>query len=296
MIFQAWFLELTLMPMGNILSYEFMQNAVLTGIMASIVCGVIGPFIVTKRMVFISGGLSHTAFGGLGIAYWLGVKPLYGATAFVLLSAGIIGNLKEKMSDLFIGILWAVGVAIGIIFIHMTPGYTPDLMTFLFGNILMIPRTDVIITFILVLIVTLTVFIFYRGFVTITLDEEYARARKLPVKALNMALIILIALSIVTLIQVVGIILVIALLTIPVAVAGEMSLNFKQIIWLSIGFGIIFCLSGLFISYLLELPSGASIILIGGMFLIFVKGAKKLFPRQRAIVSHEGSRTKCSTQ
>jgi len=273
------------MTVENILSYEFMQNAILTGIMASIICGVIGPFIVTKRMVFISGGLSHTALGGLGIAYWLGVKPLYGATAFVLISAGIIGNLKEKISDLFIGILWAVGVAIGIIFIHMTPGYAPDLMAFLFGNILMIPRADVIITFILVLIVTLPVFIFYRGFVSIALDEEYARARKLPVRALNMGLIILIALSIVTLIQVVGIILVIALLTIPVAVASEISLSFKRIMLLSIGFGIVLCLSGLFISYLLELPSGASIILIGGILLILVKGAKRLSSHHRTIVS-----------
>jgi len=274
--------------MENILSYEFMQNAILTGIMASVICGFIGPFIVTKRMVFISGGLSHTAFGGLGIAYWLGVKPLYGATAFVLLAAGIIGNLEEKISDLFIGILWAVGVAVGIIFIHMTPGYTPDLMTFLFGNILMASRTDVIITLILLFLVTLPIFIFYKGFVSVALDEEYARARQLPVKALNMGLIILVALSIVTLIQVVGIILVIALLTIPVAIAGEMSMNFKRIMLLSIVFGIVICLSGLFLSYFLELPSGASIILIGGLLLILVKGAKKLSSHRKTTVPRQG--------
>jgi zinc transport system permease protein len=174
--------------MNGILAYEFMQNAIMVGIMASIICGVIGPFIVARRMVFVSGGLSHTAFGGLGIAYWLGINPLFGATAFVLTSAVVIARMEEKklsQNDLFIGILWAVGVAIGIIFIHMTPGYAPDLMTFLFGNILTVPRMDVFITLILVLFVTAAVLIFYRGFVAVALDEEYAKARRLPVASLK---------------------------------------------------------------------------------------------------------------
>ena len=265
--------------MLNILSYEFMQNAILAGILASIVCGVIGPFIVTRRMVFISGGLSHTAFGGLGIAYWLGINPLYGATLFVMLAATLLGFLDENKtdkSDLLIGILWAVGVAIGIVFIHMTPGYAPDLITFLFGNILTVPRFDIFISFILVLIVTLSVLIFFKGLVSITLDEEYAKARKLPVKALNIGLLLLIALSIVTLIQVVGIILVIALLTIPVAIASELSINFKQIMINSILLGILICLVGLFVSYFIEFPSGASIILVGGFLFGTIKVIKKI--------------------
>ncbi len=273
--------------MSTILSYEFMQNAILVGIMASIVCGVIGPFIVTRRMVFISGGLSHTAFGGLGIAYWLGIRPLIGATAFVLAAAVLIGRQEEKKmsrNDLFIGILWAVGVAIGIVFIHMTPGYAPDLMTFLFGNILTVPRADVIITLFLVLIVSGAVMIFYNGFVAVALDEEYARARRLPVAALKMGLMILTALSIVTLIQVVGILLVIALLTIPVAVASELSMNFRRIMLLSILCGILICLSGLTASYFIEFPSGASIILIGGALLGVVKGVKQITDRHSSIL------------
>ena len=265
--------------MLNILSYEFMQNAILAGILASIVCGVIGPFVVARRMVFISGGLSHTAFGGLGIAYWLGINPLYGATVFVLLAATLLGFLdknKTDKSDLFIGILWAVGVAIGIVFIHMTPGYAPDLITFLFGNILTVPRFDIFISFILVLIVTLSVLTFFKGLVSITLDEEYAKARKLPVKSLNIGLLLLIALSIVTLIQVVGIILVIALLTIPVAIASELSINFKQIMINSILLGILICLTGLFVSYFIEFPSGASIILVGGFLFGTIKVIKKI--------------------
>jgi len=256
-----------------------MQNALMAAFLASIVCGIIGPFIVTRRLVFISGGISHISFGGLGIAYWLGINPLYGATAFSLAAATWIGFSKQdKMSesDLIIGILWAFGMAIGIIFIHLTPGYAPNLMTFLFGNILTVPRFDIFIISILVLVITLSVLIFYKGFVSVALDEEYSKARKLPVRSLNIGLLILIALSIVTLIQVVGIILVIALLTIPVAVAKEFSIHFKKIILISILFGISICLLGLFISYYIEFPSGASIVIIGSILLGVVKGVKKI--------------------
>jgi zinc transport system permease protein len=271
--------------MSAILSYEFMQNAILAGILASVICGVIGPFIVTKRMVFISGGLSHTAFGGLGIAYWLGIRPLFGATAFVLAAAILISRLEEKrlnQNDLFIGILWAVGVAIGIIFIHITPGYAPDLMAFLFGNILTVPRADLIIMTALVLIVCGAVALFYNGFVAVALDEEYARARRIPVAALKTGLMILTALTIVTLIQVVGILLVIALLTLPVAIASEFSRTFSRIMLLSVLCGVFICLAGLAISYLVEFPSGASIILTGGILLGLVKGIRKLVGRRAA--------------
>lgn len=263
----------------NILSYEFMQNAILTGIMVSIICGLIGPFIVRKKMVFISGGLSHSAFGGLGIAYWLGVNPLYGAMVFVLSAAVILGFVEEGKNeghDLFIGILWAIGMAVGIVFIHMTPGYAPNLMTFLFGDILTVSRHDVYITFILFFIVSGSVCIFFKGFVSIALDEEYARVRKLPVRLLNSGLLILIALSVVALIQVVGIILVIALLTIPVAIAEEISFHFKTIMAVSILTGIFICMVGLTISYFIEFPSGASIIITGGSLLGIIKGCKKI--------------------
>lgn len=270
--------------MTGILKYEFMQNAIAVGIMASIVCGLIGPFIVTRRMVFISGGLSHAAFGGLGIAYWLGIRPLFGATAFVLATAVLIGRREEKRvdhNDLVIGILWALGVAVGIVFIHLTPGYAPDLMSFLFGNILTVPRSDVWITLSLVLLVSVSILTFYRGFVAIALDEEYARARRLPVNSLKMGLMILTALSIVTLIQVVGILLVIALLTLPVAIASELSFNFRRIMILSVLFGIAICLAGLTVSYFIELPSGASIILIAGGLLGAVKGTRWILERRR---------------
>jgi zinc transport system permease protein len=266
----------------DILSYAFIQNAIIAGILASIACGLIGPFVVSKRMVFISDGLSHTAFGGLGIAYWEGVNPLYGAIGFVLLTAVIIGLFEEKnlyRNDLLIGILWSVGMAIGIIFIYLTPGFAPDLMSFLFGNILTVPRSNIVIISTLVCLVLLFITVFYKGFVSITLDEEFSRARGLPVRALNVGLLLLVAVSIVALIQVVGIVLIIALLTIPVAIANELSIRFKTIMLISVLIGALICLGGLAISYFVELPSGAVIILIGGGLLGSVKLLKAAVPR-----------------
>ncbi len=267
----------------DFLSYDFMQNALLAGFFASILCGVIGPFIVAKRMVFISDGLSHTAFGGLGIAYWLGINPLCGAISFAMIAAILIGAWEEKKlyrNDLLIGIIWALGMAVGITFIYITPGFAPDLMNFLFGNILTVSRMNIYLFSILVLIVTAFVFTLFQGFVSITLDEEYAKTRRLPVKALNIVLMILIALSIVMLIQIVGIILVIALLTIPVAIGSEISKHFKSIIFISILTGMIICIGGLIISYNIEFPSGPSIILIGGALLGIVKGFKWISRRR----------------
>ena len=268
----------------DFLGYDFMQNALLAGLFASIVCGIIGPFIVAKRMVFISDGLCHTAFGGLGIAYWLGINPLYGAFVFALSASIIIGAVEEKRlyrNDLLIGIIWAIGMAVGIAFIYITPGFAPDLMTFLFGNILTVSRTSIYIFFILVIIVATAVFIFFQGFVSITLDEAYAISRRLPVRSLNIGLMILVALSIVMLIQIVGIILVIALLTIPVAIGNELSDHFKKIILISIISGMVICLGGLIISYNIEFPSGPAIILIGGGLLGGVKAFKWLIQRQQ---------------
>jgi zinc transport system permease protein len=209
---------------------------------------------------------------------------LYGAVAAALIAAVVIGAFETKRiyrNDLLIGIIWALGMAVGIAFIYITPGFAPDLMTFLFGNILTVSRLSVCIFFLLVLTVVLFVVIFFKGFVLITLDEEYARARKLPVNSLKIGLMLLVALSIVTLIQIVGIVLVIALLTMPVAAGSELSSNFKKIMALSILIGILACMGGLALSYLVEFPSGASIVLIGGVLLGAIKGTKGLLSIRR---------------
>lgn len=272
------------MPLTDLLSYEFMQNALAAGVLASLLCGVIGPFVVTRKMVFIGGSMSHSAFGGMGIAFWLGANPLYGALVFTLFAAlalAFSGRKETEESDLYIGILWAVGMALGIVFIQLTPGYVPNLMTFLFGNILLVPRPDLLLAAVLAAVVLLSVFIFFRGFVAIALDEEFAQARGLPVKALHSGLLVLVALTIVTLIQVVGIILVLALLTLPVAVARELTIRFPILMILSVLTGTVMCTAGLAVSYVMNLPSGAAIILVGALLLAAVKTVRFLSLRKR---------------
>ncbi len=260
--------------MTDLFSYEFMQNALAASILASILCGVIGPFVVTRKMVFAGGSVSHSAFGGMGIACWLGLNPLAGALAFTVLAALFLsaaGKRNTEENDLLIGILWAVGMALGIVFIHITPGYVPDLMSFLFGNILLVPRGDLVLAAVLTAVVTVSVIVFFRGFVSIALDEEFARSRKMPVKGLHTGLLVLVALAVVTLIQVVGIILVLALLTIPVAVAREFTICFTRLMILSSVTGILLCIGGLAVSFSMNLPSGAAIILLGALLLGAVK-------------------------
>jgi zinc transport system permease protein len=205
---------------------------------------------------------------------------LLGAFVFVLFAGYLLGRSQERrlrQNDLLIGILWSVGVAIGIIFINRTPGYAPDLMIFLFGNILTVTNSDLKLTFLLVLVAAAVVGVFYKGFVAVTLDEQYARTRRLPVSSLKMALMMVTALSIVILIQAVGILLVLALLTIPVAISSELSPNFRHITYLSIALGCLVCLGGLAVSFFTEAPAGASIILVGAALLGLVKGVKRAF-------------------
>ncbi len=250
--------------MIEILQYEFMRNAIFAGILAAIACGIVGSFVVVKRLVFISGGISHAAFGGIGIGYFLGINPIIGAIFFALFSAIGIGvvSKKTKREDTSIGILWASGMAIGIIFIGLAEGYAPDLFSYLFGSILTVPQSDLIIMLFLNLIIILIVFVFYKELLAVSYDEEYARAIGIPVDKIYLILLCLIAITVVLLIRIVGIILVIALLTIPAATASQFTGNLKKMMVLSILFGILFTISGLWLSYILDIPSGATIILV----------------------------------
>jgi zinc transport system permease protein len=246
----------------------FLQNAVLAGILASIVCGITGSFVVIKRINFISGGIAHSVLGGVGLAYFLGYHPLWGAFVFAILAALIIGFVKLKtgqQEDTVISALWAIGMAIGIIFMYLTPGYSADLMTYLFGNILLVTQFELHLLIGFSLIVILLVFIFYRQFVMISFDEEYTRIRGLPVTFLYMLLLIIISITIVLLIQIVGLILVIALLTLPAAIAALFTKKVSMMILVAILLGELFTFSGLLISYEPNLPSGATIIICSGV-------------------------------
>lgn len=253
--------------MTELLQFEFMRNALLAGIVASIVCGIIGPYVVINRIVFISGGISHAAFGGIGLGYLLGINPIWGATFFSLASAMSIGGVSRWTNlrqDTAIGILWAIGMALGVIFIGLSPGYAPDLFGYLFGNILTVPFSDVILMSILAAIIILVVSALYKEFLAFSFDQEFAVVVGVPVDQLYFLLLSLIALTVVVLIRIVGIILVIALLTIPAAISARLTHNLKKMMLLSVLLGIIFTFCGLWLSTVLNLASGATIILVAG--------------------------------
>ena len=261
--------------MFEIFGYQFFQNALVAGILASIVCGVIGSFVVVKKMVTVSGGISHAAFGGIGIGYFLGLDPLLGATVFTLGVAGIVGGLRQWASqniDTIIGAVWAAGMAVGILFVYLTPGFAPDLFGYLFGNILLVPPGQIALMFMLDAAIVLVVAFFYHDLVAVTFDEEYARVMNLPVGWLVLLLLVLIALTVVMLIQVVGIILVIALLTLPAAISREFSSTLLRMMIFAIVLGGCFTTAGILLSYILDVPSGATIILVSTAAYAVVAG------------------------
>ncbi len=247
----------------ELFQYNFFLNAVGAAILASISCGIIGSYIVARRIVFISGGITHASFGGIGLAWYLGFNPVLGAAVFGVLSAlGIewVSKKTDVRQDSVIGILWALGMALGIIFIYMTPGYAPNLMSFLFGNILTVGALDLYLLLGLCLF-TIAIFAFLlRPILFVAFDEEFARTQKAPVQFLNYLMISLVALAIVLNIRVVGIILVISFLTIPQTIANMFTSDFKKMILGSIAFGILGSFIGLLVSYRINAPSGATII------------------------------------
>ena len=254
--------------LNEILSYEFMRNALLAGVIVSAACGIIGTLVVLNRIVFISGGIAHAAYGGVGIAYFLGLNPVWGAVAFSLASSLAMGYVhrKEKArADTIIGVMWALWMALGIIFVSLSPGYKADLMSYLFGSILAVSAADLRLMLVIVLAVLIFVLVFYRLLLAISFDETFSTVRNVPVGFVYMAMIVLIGLTVVISMRVVGLILVIALLTIPPAIANLFVQEMRGIMFLSSALSLVFTISGLLISYTLNLPSGAVIILVASL-------------------------------
>lgn len=256
-----------------ILQYEFLQNAVLSAILASIACGIIGTIIIEKKMVMMSGGIAHTAFGGIGLGFFLGIEPMIGALGFSVFAALVIANIERKTrisSDVLIGMFWSMGMALGILFIAFTPGYQPDMNSYLFGDILTVSHMDLRIIIILDIIIISVIFAFFNLFKAYLFDEEFVKVTGVPTAVLDYTLYILIALTVVVLIRVVGIILIIALLTAPPSIAKLFTNDLKNLTLLSIVLGVIFSLSGLWLSYILQVPSGAAIILVSVLSYLVV--------------------------
>lgn len=261
------------------LSYEFMRNAVLAGLLAAVLCGMVGTFVVVKRLAFLSDGISHAAFGGMGVCYFLGVDPLLGAMAVAVLCALGLGAMDTetiRSYDAMIGVLWAVGLAVGIVFVYKTPGYAPNLMTYLFGNILLVSRHEIGVLLGLAVSVLLILALFWKGVVAVSFDETFARVQGAPVRLLMTMLLTMIALSVVILIQVVGIILVVALLTIPPVIAMMLLKDLRAVLAVSTAIGVGITLGGLGLSFAYDLPSGPAIILLGAALLFVVYAGRKL--------------------
>jgi len=242
--------------------------------MASIICGVIGTLVVVNRIVFMAGGIAHAAYGGIGLAFFFQIPYIVGILGFSLLSSLTMAaiTLKEKnRADTFIGVLWAVGMALGIILIDLREGYNVDLMSFLFGSILMVPFSEILIMIGLTVFIILVVGFYYYDFLAMSYDQEFAQLRGVPVKPLYLLLIGMIAISVVIVIRVVGLILIIALLTIPPFIAEKYTLSLFKMMLLSSMLSILFSLSGLWLSYTFNLTSGATIIMVAAaaFFLSF---------------------------
>lgn len=266
------------------LTHPFVQNAVAAGLLAGLACGIMGTYVVVRRISFISGGIAHSLLGGMGIAYFFGRQPLYGAVIAALAAALVTGlvNLRAReREDTIISAVWSVGMAVGILFIARTPGYAVDLMSFLFGNILMVGRADLLVLACLDGTILALVFLFYRQFRGVVYDEEFTRLRGVKTGAVYLLLLALIALTVVLLIQVVGIILMIALLTLPAAVAGDFSRSLGRMMLWAVLISFAVTLSGLGISYSADLPSGATIIIVAGAVYLAAETARAVRRRLR---------------
>jgi zinc transport system permease protein len=261
------------------LQYGFMRNALAAGVLVSIACGIIGTYIVTNRIVFLSGGIAHAAYGGIGLGYLLGINPIFGAIAFSLLSAlgmGVVHRRTKERSDTIIGIMWAVGMALGIIFLDLSPGYKADLMSYLFGSILAVPTGDLLIMLVLNLVIITIVSLYYRELQAVSFDETFAFVVSVPVDKLYLMLVGMVALTVVMTMRIVGLIMVIALLTIPPAIAGLFVKDMKRMMIASSTLSVFFTFSGLMLSYALNLTSGATIILVAGASYLISYLIKKL--------------------
>ena len=263
----------------ELLNYAFFRNALLGSLFASIACGIIGTYEVTRRLVFISGGITHASFGGLGIGFYFGLNPIFSAMAFSVFSAFGIQWLSRRQGvreDSAIAVFWSLGMAIGIMLTFLTPGYAPNLSEYLFGNILTITQTDIISLIILSVILFVFFVVNYHAIVSVSFDTQFAQTRRVSTKFIEYAMMFFIAVTIVLSIRLVGIVLLMSLITVPQMTANLFTVNYSRIIYLSVGISFIGCVVGLLMSYYLNVPSGAFIIFVLILLFFVGKGIKAI--------------------
>ena len=266
----------------DLLQYGFFQHALLGSLLTAIACGIVGTYIVSRRLVFISGGITHASFGGLGLGFYLGMNPILMAMLFSVLSAfGVewASKTQNVREDSAIAGIWSLGMALGVIFIFLTPGYAPNLSAYLFGNILTVSTGDIIWIAALALLLVILFSLFLREIVYVAFDRDFALTQGVPVKCIEYVMMCCIAMTIVLSIRLVGIMLLMSLLTLPQITVNLFTSDFKKIIFGSIAIGFLGCVFGLVLSYLLNVPSGAFIILVLVLFFLIVKAIKAVLKR-----------------
>jgi zinc transport system permease protein len=263
-----------LIAIDNIFAYDFLTNAFVACVLSGITCGIVGSYIVARRMVFLSSGITHASFGGLGIALYAGIDPLLGALAFASLSSlGIEyssrqGRIRE---DSAIGIIWSVGMAIGALFMSLRPGYATDLTSYLFGNILLVTRTDIVWLAVLTFFMVVGAVVWLRKLMYITFDEEFARSQGVATTLSAYIMSIVVATTIVLSIKVMGIILLLSLISMPTVIVNMLTKDYRLIAMWSAVVAVVGNICGFTLSYTFDLPTGSCIIFILAATLICVK-------------------------
>jgi len=264
------------------LQFEFMRNALVAGLLASVICGIMGTLVVVNRIVFLSGGIAHASYGGIGLALYFGWPVMPATVGFAFIAAMLMAAISlqaRHRADTIIGVIWALGMALGIIMVDLSPGYNVDLMSYLFGSILTVPPSDLLLMLAMGIVIAALVAYYYKDLLALSYDEEFARIRGVPVKGLYFTLIGMLAVTIVLVIQVVGLILVIALLTIPPFIVEKYARSLMQMMVGSSLLGAVFTISGLWLAYRFNLTSGASIIVVAGIAF----GISALIDRMRML-------------
>ncbi len=272
--------------MIDFLTLDFLRNALIEGILVSVACGIIGSLVVVNRIVFLAGGIAHAAYGGVGLAFFAGLPVLpctLGFSIFTSFVMGLITLNRSERSDTVIGVMWAGGMALGIILLDLTPGYNVNLMSYLFGSILTASSFDILFMLVLDVLILIVILVFYNHFLIISFDMEYAITRGIPVRVFHFILLFLVAVSVVMIIRVVGLILVIALLTIPPYIAEKFSNSLSKMMLISMVLSILFCIAGLYFSYNFNITSGASIIAVATVVFFLVTIADKLIHLNKSL-------------
>lgn len=272
------------MNITELLNYAFFRNALSGSLFAAIACGIIGTYVVSRRLVFISGGITHASFGGLGVGFYFGFNPIFSAMIFSVLSAFGIQWLSQKQGvreDSAIAVFWSFGMAVGIMLTFMSSGYGPNLSEYLFGNILTITKTDILSLIILSAVIVLFFISNYHAIVSVSFDVQFAQTRRLKTRFIEYIMMLFTAVTIVLSIRLVGIVLLMSLITVPQMTANLFTVNYSRIILLSIVISFVGSVTGLLLSYYLNVPSGAFIIFVLIVIYFVAKLAKSILLKKQ---------------